>query len=179
MGKEKQNDNRKYNKTARNPRFNGECNNCRKRGHKAVGCWAKQVKEKDGDVDNLFVGATFCGEVQEDNNEEDPKEWLGDSGASSHITHKKRDLTDIKKCEINVTVGNGQKMKCELKGSVKMKTQDGQTVKLTGVLYVPQAVKNLLSVSRLISKGATMGTTQDKTIIKKNDVSMILDAMKG
>ena len=43
-------------------------------------------------------------------------------------------------------------MKCELKGSVNMKLQGGQTVKLTKVLYLPQAVKNLLGVSRRVSK---------------------------
>ena len=76
-------------------------------------------------------------------------------------------------------MGNVQKMKCELKGSVKMKLQYGITVKLTKVLYVPQAVKKLLRLSRLVSKGSAMGATQDKTIIKKNGVSMILDARKG
>ena len=60
-----------------------------------------------------------------------------------------------------------------------MKLQDGQIVKLTEVMYLPQAVKNLLSVSRLVSKGATIGGTQDKISIKKNSVSMILDARKG
>ena len=52
-------------------------------------------------------------------------------------------------------------------------------VKLTGVLYVPQEVKNLLIVSRILSKGATMGATQDKLTIKKNGVKMILDAREG
>ena len=52
-------------------------------------------------------------------------------------------------------------------------------VNLTEVLYVPQSVKNLLSVSRLVSKGVTMGDTQDKMTIKKNGVSMILDEIKG
>ena len=60
-----------------------------------------------------------------------------------------------------------------------MKLQDGQTVKLTKVLYVPQAVKNILSVSRLVLKGSTMGDTQYKIIIKKNGVSINLDASKG
>ena len=60
-----------------------------------------------------------------------------------------------------------------------MKLQDGQTVKLTEVLYVPQAMKNILKVSKLISKGATMGATHDKIIVKKNGVSMTLDASKG
>ena len=50
---------------------------------------------------------------------------------------------------------------------------------LTEVMYVTQAVKNLLIVSNLISKGATMGDTQDKMTMKKNGASMILDAIKG
>ena len=76
-------------------------------------------------------------------------------------------------------MGNGQKMKCDLKGSVNMNLQYGQTVKLTIVLYMPQAVKNLWSASRLVSKGATMGATKDKMITKKNGVSMNLNTRKG
>ena len=33
-------------------------------------------------------------------------------------------MTDVERCEINVTVGNVQKMKCKLKGSVNMKFQN-------------------------------------------------------
>ena len=69
-------------------------------------------------------------------------------------------------------------MKCKLKGSANTKVQDGQTVKLTKVLYVPQAVKLFLSASRIVSQGATVGATQDNTIIKKNGVSMTLDSRK-
>ena len=61
-----------------------------------------------------------------------------------------------------MTVGNGQNMKCELKGSVNMKMQGGETVKLIEVMYVPHAVNKLLHVPRLISKGAMMGDTQEK-----------------
>ena len=39
-------------------------------------------------------------------------------------------MTDVEKGNINVTVGNVQNMKCKLKGSVKMKLQDGQKAKL-------------------------------------------------
>ena len=176
-GNSNKNDNINNNKTARNLRFNGECNNRGKRGHRDADCCANKGKERYDDTDNLFVGAKLCGEVQEENNEEDIKEWLGDSGASSHITYKKKDMTDVEKYEINVTVGNDQKMKCDLKVSVNMKLKDGQKMKLTEVLYVPQAVKNLLRVSRLLSKGATIGATQDNH--KENGVSVILDARKG
>ena len=59
-----------------------------------------------------------------------------------------------------------------------MKLQDGQTVKITEILYVTQDVKNILSVSRIVSKDATMVDNQDKMIIKNNGVSMTLDARK-
>ena len=87
--------NRNGNNFSRNPRFNGECNNCGKRGHRAVDCSAKEGKEKYDDIKNLFVGATLCGEDQEESNKEDLKEWLGDSGASLHITYKKKNMTDF------------------------------------------------------------------------------------
>ena len=105
-----------------------------KRDHRAAGCWAKKGKEKDKGADNLLFGSTLCGEVQEENDGKYPEEWLGDSGESSHITHKKKYITDVKKCEINVTVENCQNMKCELKGFVNMKIQDGKMMKLTEVL---------------------------------------------
>ena len=53
-------------------------------------CQEKKAKQKDKDVENIFVGSRFYGEVQEENDKEDTEEWLGHSGASSHITHKKR-----------------------------------------------------------------------------------------
>ena len=61
----KKNENRNDNKSERKHRFNGECNNCGKRGHMATDCWVKKGKHKDDGVDNIIVGATFCGEFQE------------------------------------------------------------------------------------------------------------------
>ena len=40
-------------------------------------------------------------------------------------------------------------------------------VKLTEVLYVHQAVKNILSILRLVSNGATMEATQEKRPSRK------------
>ena len=42
-----------------------------KKRQKDVDCWAKKRKEKNDDFKKFFMGATLCGEVQEDNNEED------------------------------------------------------------------------------------------------------------
>ena len=74
-------------------------------------------------------------------------------------------MTDVEKCNINVTVENGKSMKCKLKGLIKMMMEGSETVKLIKVLFVPQAVKNLLRVSSLVSNGSTMEATQDRTTI--------------
>ena len=78
-----------------------------------------------------------------------------------HITYNKEYMKYVEKCEINVTVRNSQNMKCNLKGSVNRKMQVKENVKLTNVMYIPQSVKNLLSVSRLISKVTTIGDNQE------------------
>ena len=80
-------------------------------------------KDKEYDVQNPFVGATLCVKVSESNNNEDLEEWLLYSGVLSHTKHTKMNLTNIKEYNIDVTVGSGQKMKCNLKGTVNMKLQ--------------------------------------------------------
>ena len=76
-------------------------------------------------------------------------------------------MKNIEEFKIYVTVRTGQKMKCELKGTVNMNIKGGEMVNLTEVLYVPQAVKNLLSVSRLAPKRFMIGAIKDKTTIKR------------
>ena len=61
-------------------------------------------------------------------------------------------MTRIEECKIYVTVGNGQKMKCDLKVKVKIKLQGIETVKLTEALYIPQAVKNIFCIQACIKK---------------------------
>ena len=104
---------------------------------------------------------------------------MGDSGASYHITYIKNNLIDVEECNHDFTVGNGQNINSELKVMVNMKLHEGEEFRLKNVLYIPQAVKNLTSVSRTTAKGATMGATQDKTTINKNGVSMNMNARKG
>ena len=53
-------------------------------------------------------------------------------------------------------------MKCELKITVNIKLKGGEKLKLDNVLYIPQAVKNILSVSRIVANGATMGLHKTK-----------------
>ena len=63
----------------------------------------------------------------------------------AHHTHKEN-MTNIEECNIDATLGNGQKMKCKLTGTVNMKLQGGEIVNPNGVLYVPQLVNNIMSI---------------------------------
>ena len=67
------------NKNILKPHFNAECHKFGKKCHRAVDCWAKKKKKEDN-IDKLFVGTIFCGEVSESSNKEDLDEWLGGSG---------------------------------------------------------------------------------------------------
>ena len=103
---------------------------------------------------------------------------MGGRCVPSHIIYTKKNMTNIKSCKIYVTVGNGHKMKCDKETTLNMNLQGRATVKLTEVLYVPQAVNNILSVSMIILKRATMGATKEKMTIKEGGVNMALNARK-
>ena len=60
-----------------------------------------------------------------------------------------------------------------------MEMQGGEKFKLENVLYVPQAVKNLLRVSRFMTKGDTMEDLKDNMNIKKNVASVNPNTIKG
>ena len=51
--------------------------------------------------------------------------------------------------------------------------------KLGNILYVLQVVRNLMSVSRFVSKGDTVASTKDKMTTKKNGTRINLNARKG
>ena len=76
---------RNKNKNNRKPWINRKCSNWGKKFHRAVHCWYKK-KDKDDDVDNIFVGGVFYVEIPNSDKEEDPKQCLWDSSASLHIT---------------------------------------------------------------------------------------------
>ena len=59
-----------------------------------------------------------------------------------------------------------------------MKLQGEKKVNFNYVLYVPHAVKNLLRALMLVEKGATMVYTKAKINIKKNGISVTMNARK-
>ena len=56
------------------------------------------------------VGALFCGSVNS-HQTENPKyeDWMGDTGATGHMTWDKGELTDVVETYVHVVVANGAK----------------------------------------------------------------------
>ena len=48
--------------------------------------------------------------------------WIGDSGATVHITNDDAEMFNIKKCDYDITVGNQETTKCTKMG---LSTMDG------------------------------------------------------
>ena len=139
-------------------RFTGKCNWCQKTGHKEAQCWAKKrgdpktpgpvyngnnsssntnnvqvCEQATDDVDGMFAGNTFCYAV-EDETSGTYESWLGDSGATTHITNNLAGMQNRKECAVNVTVSTGEVTTATTVGDVVLKTESGEKIKLLEVL---------------------------------------------
>eukprot|EP00253_Pinus_taeda_P007998 PITA_07998 len=81
--------------------------------------------------------------------------WLIDSGASRHFTGYKEVLHNLVEKETNLEIILGDDMKYLVKGvgNVSLKLNQGNTIHLQDVLYVPDLKKNLVSISEMEDKG--------------------------
>ena len=82
-------------------------------------------------------------------------EWVMDSAASMHICRDRAMFETLCTDEDlgNIIVGNDEKMKVHGVGTVCLKLHDGTIKKALNVRFVPDASKNVLSLSVLASRG--------------------------
>ena len=184
-------------------KFTGKCNYCQKTGHKEAQCWAKKRGDPrtpgsndngnnsgssannvqfcepcSDDVANMFAGNTYCNAVTGETNMTKKDSWLGDSGATTHITNDLAGMRNKRACEVNVTVSTGEVTTAKTVGDIVLKTQSGEKVKLLDVLYVPTLKRNLLSTNRFTEKGAVLMADNEKMQIRKDKFSITLPMRK-
>lgn len=109
--------------------------------HKAMKC-SKNPKKNEGNSSLLTAFTATTGD----------NEWIVDSGASSHMTHRKDWLTDYTVLDnvVNINVANGQQLSAIGSGDVRKAERMQFGVK--NVMYVPGLTANLLSVSTLVDR---------------------------
>ena len=85
------------------------------------------------------------------------KTYIGDTGASCHITNSDEGMFNVKKVNDSVKIGSGKSLRCTKIGSKRMRMdfKDGtsQIVTLHRVKYVPELWVNLFSIGKAIENG--------------------------
>eukprot|EP00253_Pinus_taeda_P002162 PITA_02162 len=97
--------------------------------------------------------------------------WLIDSGASRHFTGYKEALSNLIEKETNLEIILGDNSKYLVKGveNVSLQLNQGNTIHLQEVLYVPNLKKNLVSILTMEDKGYKVAFIDGKVRVwKKN-----------
>jgi len=177
------------NKNEKGKGFSGKCNYCGIRGHKEEKCWKKHGKpddaanmaNNDDNKDRAEVILT-AKEVALDAGKplkitEDI--WIGDSGASCHMTNDDTGMFDCTKIDEDITIGNGKPMKATKLGKIQAEIiqQDGSTrqVTLTNVKYIPELWCKLFSITAALGKGFNIGNEKQTIFLQKGDVKLVFD----
>jgi hypothetical protein len=108
-----------------------------------------------------------------------PSTWPADSGASSHMSDQPslfRKMIPIKRRTIRV---GGGLMYADQKGTVDMMCEDGSSMLLADVLYVPGLGVNLLSARRICQSGLKGSFDRDKMFFKLHKEKIIEATMRN
>ena len=156
----------------RNKGFKGLCRCCGKYGHKMEDCFFnpkspkyKGPKDENGTATNQFAQGTFGYESDQSfmakTGSGGPGArrdvWVGDTGATCHMTGFDEGFVDWQPSEETVVFGNGDALKVKKVGTWKgiCTNPDGTTVSVTlrNVKLVPGIVNNLFAINRSVDKG--------------------------
>ncbi|KAE9217951.1 hypothetical protein PF004_g14004 [Phytophthora fragariae] len=115
----------------------------------------------------------------------DEDTWIIDSGCSQHISFAEELFEDLHPCGGSVTIANNATAQVEGAGTVKLHAKDSegklQQLVLSGVLYIPDLRKNLISVTQLAQKGAQFDfhSVPGKVTLTRGALSLTSESLNG
>ena len=121
-----------------------------------------QVPDPDGEEkkDDKAMASMYMDMDLGSHNQVEPMDaslWLGDTGASSHMTNSSEGMVNQVKINTEIVFGNGQQLKAESIGDKRglLVQKDGTRtpILLKNVKYVPQLYCNLLSITAALNEG--------------------------
>ena len=151
------------------------CWNCNEVGHVQRQCPKKRVKPSRGAalVEEEFYESNgegaFVTSTSPDGN------WLIDSGASSHMTHKREYFTDFKEFDRpeKVHLGDGRVVEAVGVGNIRLKmtfkVSSPRPATVYDVLYVPRLTCNLFSVRAATKRGNQVKFGPDKCWVRDSN----------
>jgi hypothetical protein len=156
---------------------NFSCFHCGKKGHKIADCYKRISEEKSkarrattessSSRDSGFIAALSASSA------DDPESWCIDSGATRHLCSRREWFQEYKSIEPKkIYMADDRIIKAEGEGIIQVNLEtDGGTYSghFQDVLYVPELEGNLLSVSKIASKGRKIiFSEKDCQVIDKN-----------
>ena len=143
---------------------NSKCRHCGKVGHRHIEC--PTIKPQKDEAANIATDhrewAFTTTSSNNTTNHSNTDEWILDSGASSHLTSNKNDLTDFEPTAGQVHLADNSTINILGSGTVGT---------LTKVKFVPKLTADLLSVPKL--------TDDDKTVLFAKNNCTITDLKTG
>ena len=183
-------------------KFNGKCSHCGKIGHKNADCWdlhsekaPKWYKEKkpsetgaagvDGGSNEGVEILLMAKDVEKTFPDvaellKDPNIWIGDTGASTHVTNNANGMLNLRNDSGGITMGNAKVEQAtqvgDLPGTVCDKNgYQKSSVILKDVNVVPTSAFNLFSVSKLLKNGWNLSGTKESLVLSKGKSSVTFD----
>lgn len=99
--------------------------------------------------------------------------WIGDSGASCHLTYRREWFKNFRSCVGgSVVLGNGTECNVAGEGDIELEAfVDGRwnSVRIEKVLYVPEMKKNLLALGACAKKGCFIGIDENSVTVTLED----------
>ncbi|KAM0995986.1 hypothetical protein ACFX2C_006047 [Malus domestica] len=133
-----------------------ECAFCHNKGHWKKDCPRLKTKGKESSEANVAEVETDFSDfsLTTSSSFDCATKWVLDTGCTHHMTPHKDWFSSLKEFDGGV-VFMGDDNPCTTKGigTVCLKLHDGMVKELTGVRYVPNLKKNLISLGTLKSKG--------------------------
>jgi len=155
------------------------CFHCKKVGHIKRECrkW-KAEQSKEQSTASVASGQAFIS-TNEESKETKQNEWLADSGATHHMTHRREWLYDfepIEKGQFGVRIGDNHVIDALGRGKIDViATINDKKVqhKLCNVLFVPDLRKNLLSIGAAADNNieARLSKTNIKLMFNNNAIA--------
>lgn len=93
-----------------------------------------------------------------------PSTWVSDTGASSHMSDQISLFRSLKPIPRRTIMVGGGKLYANEKGTVRMTCEDGSSMYLNGVLFVPKLGINLMSSRKICRDIGLQGTFDQHNI---------------
>ena len=180
------------------------CFKCQQKGHKSVDCPLnkgpvnRKALESKKQSTSAMVGnvapATARRSPKPENDKGDAKmeyvnqfrtcalkrdecHWLIDTGCSKHMTPHRHVFETFRKVSTPTFVmdGSGHQLPVEGEGLVEVQSVSGHKIQLLSVMYVPELVTSLLSISTALANGCEIRSKQDRLMVWDKHQRKILD----